>query len=125
MKKVVVLTGAGISAESGIKTFRDSDGLWENYRVEDVATYVDEIQKKDMSVYDSIFHQAKDRLKRGGFLVLHLGKNNKCDMGTALIQMAKKYFLHTDLFDESVVDCQKFGIRDLGGVTSHEYLVCY
>lgn len=39
MKKVVVLTGAGISAESGIKTFRDSDGLWENYRVEEVATY--------------------------------------------------------------------------------------
>jgi NAD-dependent deacetylase len=38
MKKVVVLTGAGISAESGLKTFRDSDGLWENYRVEDVAT---------------------------------------------------------------------------------------
>ncbi|HOF15719.1 MAG TPA: Sir2 family NAD-dependent protein deacetylase [Bacteroidales bacterium] len=38
MKKIVVLTGAGISAESGIKTFRDSDGLWENYRVEDVAT---------------------------------------------------------------------------------------
>lgn len=35
---VVVFTGAGISAESGIKTFRDSDGLWENYRIEDVAT---------------------------------------------------------------------------------------
>ena len=33
-----MLTGAGISAESGLKTFRDSDGLWENYRVEDVAT---------------------------------------------------------------------------------------
>ena len=39
MKKVVILTGAGISAESGISTFRDSDGLWEQYRVEDVATY--------------------------------------------------------------------------------------
>lgn len=39
MKKIVVLTGAGISAESGISTFRDSDGLWEHYRVEDVATY--------------------------------------------------------------------------------------
>ena len=39
MKKIVVLTGAGISAESGISTFRDSDGLWEQYRVEDVATY--------------------------------------------------------------------------------------
>jgi len=36
--KIVVLTGAGISAESGIKTFRDSGGLWENHRVEDVAS---------------------------------------------------------------------------------------
>ncbi|OOV74354.1 hypothetical protein BTA35_0217595, partial [Oceanospirillum linum] len=35
---IVILSGAGISAESGIKTFRDSDGLWENHRVEDVAT---------------------------------------------------------------------------------------
>jgi len=35
---IVVLTGAGISAESGIKTFRDNGGLWENHRVEDVAT---------------------------------------------------------------------------------------
>lgn len=38
MKKLVVLTGAGISAESGLKTFRDSDGLWEGYNIEDVAT---------------------------------------------------------------------------------------
>ena len=38
MKKLVVLTGAGISAESGIKTFRDSDGLWEGHNVLDVAT---------------------------------------------------------------------------------------
>lgn len=38
MKKLVILTGAGMSAESGISTFRDSDGLWEKYRVEDVAT---------------------------------------------------------------------------------------
>jgi NAD-dependent deacetylase len=36
--KIVVLTGAGMSAESGIKTFRDHDGLWENHRIEDVAT---------------------------------------------------------------------------------------
>ncbi len=35
---VVVLSGAGVSAESGLKTFRDSDGLWENHQVEDVAT---------------------------------------------------------------------------------------
>lgn len=38
MKKLVFLTGAGISAESGITTFRDSNGLWEQYRVEDVAS---------------------------------------------------------------------------------------
>lgn len=36
--KIVVLTGAGISAESGLKTFRDSDGLWEGYNIHDVAT---------------------------------------------------------------------------------------
>jgi NAD-dependent deacetylase len=37
-KRIVVLTGAGISAESGLKTFRDSDGLWEGYEVTEVAT---------------------------------------------------------------------------------------
>ena len=38
LKKLVVLSGAGISAESGLKTFRDSDGLWNGHRIEDVAT---------------------------------------------------------------------------------------
>lgn len=38
MKKVVVLTGAGISAESGVKTFRDQNGLWRNHRMEEVAS---------------------------------------------------------------------------------------
>ncbi|MGK6352770.1 SIR2 family NAD-dependent protein deacylase [Parapedobacter sp. DT-150] len=38
MERIVVFTGAGISAESGLKTFRGDDGLWEGYRVEDVAT---------------------------------------------------------------------------------------
>lgn len=38
MKKIVVLSGAGISAESGIKTFRDSDGLWEGHDIQEVAT---------------------------------------------------------------------------------------
>lgn len=37
-KKLIVLTGAGISAESGLRTFRDSDGLWEGYQIEEVAT---------------------------------------------------------------------------------------
>lgn len=38
MKKLVVLSGAGISQESGISTFRDSNGLWENHKIEDVAS---------------------------------------------------------------------------------------
>ena len=38
MKKLVILSGAGMSQESGLKTFRDMDGLWENHRVEDVAS---------------------------------------------------------------------------------------
>ena len=38
IKKLVVLSGAGISAEIGVKTFRDSNGLWENHRIEDVAS---------------------------------------------------------------------------------------
>lgn len=38
MKKLVVFTGAGVSADSGLSTFRDADGLWANYRIEDVCT---------------------------------------------------------------------------------------
>lgn len=38
MTKIVVFTGAGVSADSGISTFRDADGLWANYRIEDVCT---------------------------------------------------------------------------------------
>ena len=37
-RRIVVFTGAGVSADSGIATFRDADGLWANYRVEDVCT---------------------------------------------------------------------------------------
>ena len=47
-KKIAVLTGAGVSAESGITTFRDSDGLWENHKVEDVASI--EGWHRDMTV---------------------------------------------------------------------------
>src|ERR1700730_7750727 len=38
LKSIVILTGAGISAESGIRTFRAADGLWEDHRIEDVAS---------------------------------------------------------------------------------------
>ena len=56
--KVVILTGAGISAESGIRTFRASDGLWEEHRIEDVAT-PDGWERNPQLVWD--FYQARRR----------------------------------------------------------------
>jgi len=47
-KNLVVFTGAGVSAESGIKTFRDSGGLWENYNIEDVATFEAWLRNRDL-----------------------------------------------------------------------------
>lgn len=85
--------------------------------------YIDEKQKSSLHVYNKIFEQAKDRLKNDGWLVLHLGKSRKCDMGASLKSYAARYFAHVDLFDESVADCSKFGIHDIGTVTAHQYLV--
>lgn len=62
MKKLVVLTGAGMSAESGISTFRDSDGLWENYPVEDVAS-IEGFLRNPKLVLD--FYNARRRAYKG------------------------------------------------------------
>ena len=50
MKKIVVFTGAGVSADSGISTFRDADGLWENYRIEDVCTAEAIVRNRDLVI---------------------------------------------------------------------------
>ena len=60
-KKIVVLTGAGISAESGIKTFRDSDGLWEGHNVMDVAT--PEGWKKNPALVLDFYNKRRQELK--------------------------------------------------------------
>jgi len=60
MKTIVVLTGAGISAESGIRTFRDSDGLWEEHRIEDVATF-EAWQRNPLLVLD-FYNQRRKQL---------------------------------------------------------------
>lgn len=104
--------------------------LWfSGWEADDFATmpykYVDEIQKKDMHIYDAIFSQAKERLKGDGVLVFHLGKSKKCDMGAILMQLAAKYFKCKELFSESVAHCNKFGIKDLGTVTDHQYLILW
>jgi NAD-dependent deacetylase len=60
MKKIVVLTGAGVSAESGLKTFRDHDGLWHNYRIEDVAT--PEAWERDMELVNEFYNERRKNL---------------------------------------------------------------
>jgi len=73
---IVVLSGSGISAESGIPTFRDADGLWEQYRVEDVCTakawkenpeflfkFYDDLRKKVRDVQPNEAHYALTKLQ--------------------------------------------------------------
>lgn len=87
--------------------------------------FVEEKQKKGFDVYVSILRQARERLKRDGVVVFHLGKSEKCDMACALRKYAKNWFHHSEVFDESVLHCESHGIRDKGTVTSHQYLLLY
>lgn len=69
--KLIVLTGAGISAESGIKTFRDSDGLWENYRIEDVCT--PEALERNPELVNHFYNERRKQLYAAEPNVAHKG----------------------------------------------------
>ncbi|MCF6132047.1 SIR2 family NAD-dependent protein deacylase [Flavobacterium wongokense] len=71
-KKLVVLTGAGISAESGIKTFRDADGLWEGHDVMEVASYDGWLRNKELVLdfYNQRRKQLHEVKPNRGHLVL-------------------------------------------------------
>jgi NAD-dependent deacetylase len=60
-RNIVILTGAGISAESGLATFRDADGLWEGHRIEDVAT--PEAFRRDPALVQAFYDARRARLK--------------------------------------------------------------
>ncbi|MBC7417677.1 MAG: NAD-dependent deacylase [Pedobacter sp.] len=60
MKKLVVFTGAGISAESGLKTFRDADGLWEGYNIDDVAT--PEAWKRNPELVQQFYNERREQV---------------------------------------------------------------
>jgi NAD-dependent deacetylase len=77
-KRIVVLTGAGISAESGLKTFRDNDGLWENHRVEDVAT--PEAFLRDPALVYRFYNERRSQLLGGTI------KPNPAHMALAKLQ---------------------------------------
>ena len=88
-----------------------------------INSYIEEKQKKNFSVYESIFRQARERLKHGGICVFHLGKSVKCDMANELQRISKRWFRMVDLFVENVEHCESHGIKDKGTVTSHQYLI--
>jgi NAD-dependent deacetylase len=79
MKKLVVLTGSGISSESGLKTFRESGGLWENYEVMEVASYTG--WTKNMELVLQFYNERRTQLKDA--------KPNKAHRG--LVEL-EKYF---------------------------------
>ncbi len=79
MKKIVILTGAGISAESGIKTFRDADGLWEGHDVYEVAT--PEGYRKNPALVLKFYNDRRSQL--------HTVKPNAGH--EALVELEKKY----------------------------------
>lgn len=94
----------------------------EHFKTEPV-NFIDELQKKDLSVYDSIFMQARERLKKDGVFVLHLGKSYKCDMALELAKRAKRWFIVRDIFEEDVEDGESHGIKDRGAIKTHQYLI--
>ncbi len=76
-KRIVVLTGAGISAESGISTFRDSGGLWEKYDITDVAT--PEAWERNMEMVNEFYNQRRRQLydvspNEAHYALVELGK---------------------------------------------------
>lgn len=70
-KKLVILSGAGISAESRLRTFRDSDGLWEGYNVEDVAT--PEAWQKDPQLVLNFYNERRRNVADAKPNVAHIG----------------------------------------------------
>ncbi len=79
MKRIVVLTGAGISAESGISTFRDSGGLWEKHDIMDVAT--PQAWQRNMELVLTFYNQRRKQLYEVSPNAAHL----------ALVDLEKKY----------------------------------
>ena len=77
MAKVIILSGAGISAESGISTFRDEDGLWENHNIADICTSgcLDFNRENTIKFYDMLRVNLKDKEPNYAHIVVSQLKN--------------------------------------------------
>jgi hypothetical protein len=86
------------------------------------AEFIEEKQKKNFDIYVDFFDSASRWLKPGGKLILHLGKTAKVDMAEELISVLPASFNLIHKFDETVAGAEKFGIRDQGATSSHQFL---
>jgi len=87
------------------------------------SEFLETRQKQSLDVYHSFYAAARERLRAGGLLVLHLGNSAKCDMGAELSKRVAPWFSVADVFTEGVEHCESHGIRDKGTVHGHTYLV--
>jgi NAD-dependent deacetylase len=111
MAKVIILSGAGISAQSGISTFRDSDGLWENHDIKDVCSYdsLDKHEKLCIDFYDQ---------RRAG---LEDKEPNKAHLEVA--KLKKKYPYDIDIITQNVDNLfEKAGLESEDVVHLHGFL---
>ena len=106
MKKIVVLTGAGISAESGLKTFRDSDGLWEGYNIEEVAT--PEAWRRNPALVQEFYNMRRKSVLEASPNAAHI----------ALAELEKKYdvTIITQNIDDLHERCGSSNVIHLHGI---------
>lgn len=105
-KSIVILTGAGISAESGVKTFRDQNGLWESHRIEDVAT--PEAFARDPDLVHNFYNMRRQQLLNGDV------KPNAAHQAIAELQNS-----HPDVF---LVTQNIDNLHELGGSTQVHHM---
>ncbi|HCK33161.1 MAG: NAD-dependent protein deacylase [Micavibrio sp.] len=105
-QSIVILTGAGISAESGVKTFRDQNGLWENHRIEDVAT--PEAFARDPALVHNFYNMRRQQLLSDDV------KPNAAHKAIAALQNS-----HPDVF---LVTQNIDNLHELGGSTQVHHM---
>ena len=74
--------------------------------------FIDERQKGSFAVYEHVLRQARERLKPGGVVALHLGVSRKKDMARAMADIAQPWFRVLDVFEEDVRHLESHGVRD-------------
>ncbi len=111
MKRIVVLSGAGISAESGINTFRDGDGLWEKHRVEDVAT--PEAFARNPALVLRFYNERRKK-------ILEVAPN---DAHKELVRLENKY--HVDIITQNIDDLhERAGSKNVTHLHGEIFKMC-